>query len=375
MNTKRILLAGGGTGGHVYPLIAVAKALQDQANQKGLTLEILAIGEGPFMARATAEAGLKYKKILAGKLRRYFSLFTLIDILKFPFGLIQSLWHLYWFMPDAVFAKGGAPTIAPAIAAKLYFIPLYIHESDSVPGLANRLLGKLAARVFISFESASPYFKHRKLSLTGNPVRPELLTGNRAVATQTFGLASDRPTILVAGGSQGAKRINDIILESLAILVSKFQIIHQCGESQIGAVKSEVDKLIKEGQGSYGDLIKNYYHLYPFFNSSELAQAYAAADIIVSRAGAANIYEIAALGRPAVLIPIQNSPGDHQLNNAMEFSKFGAQVIEEHNLTPHILMNQIEFLLRPEQYQKVGESIKQFAKPEAADRITQAILS
>ena len=369
----RICLVGGGTGGHVYPLMAVALAINEQSKQTGQPVEILFLGEGKFLKRAASENNLKIKTIQAGKLRRYFSLLTIIDILKFPIGLAQSLWHLFWFMPDVVFAKGGYASLSVALVSKLYFIPLFIHESDSVPGLANRILGKLAKKVFISFNSSQKYFKSDKTVLTGNPVRKELMVGDRSAAMAKFDLNPDRKTILIAGGSQGAQKINRIILDSLVLLVKDFQIIHQCGESQFQSVKIELEKIIKEGQDEYADTVRVNYKLYPFFDAKDMALAYAAADIIVSRAGASNISEIAMLSKPAIIIPITDSSSNHQMSNALEFAKFGAIVVEEANLTPHIIINQINLLLKPENYNSISEKLKTFAMPDAADKIASVL--
>ena len=371
----RILLLGGGSGGHVFPLIAVAEALKEKSQQEGIPLELMVLGEGKFMEEAAVEAGLNFKPILAGKLRRYFSPLTILDIFKMPVGFFQALWHVFRFMPDIVFAKGGYASLPGALAAKLYFIPLLAHESDSIPGLANRILGKLAKTVFVSFNSSQKYFKAGKTVLTGNPVRKELLTGDRMAAMAKFGLNPGLKTILVIGGSQGAQKINRIILDSLVMVVKDFQVLHQCGESQYQSIKTEIEKLIKEGEGEYADSLKNNYKLYPFFSEKEMAMVYAASDIIISRAGAGSIFEIAILGKPAIIIPITNSSSDHQLENALEFSKFGAAMIEEENLTPHIIINQIQSILEPDKYNSIGEKLKTFATPDAADKIASALLA
>ncbi len=374
MANYRILLLGGGSGGHVFPLMAVAAALQEKAQQAGIPLELMVLGEGKFMENAAAEAGLPYKPIMAGKLRRYFSPLTILDIFKIPIGFAQSLWHIFWFMPDVVFAKGGYASLPGALVSRLYFIPLFVHESDSVPGLANRILGKLAKTVFISFKSSEKYFKAGKTVLTGNPIRKELTGGDRAAALQNFGLNPGRKTVLVLGGSQGAQKINRIILDSLVLMVKDFQVLHQCGEGQYQAIKTEIEKLTKEGEGEYADSLKNNYRLYPFFSEKEMASAYAASDIIISRAGAGSIFEIAMLGKPAIIIPITNSSSDHQLANALELSRFGAALIEEQNLTPHIIISQINSLLQSERYNTVSEKLKSFATPDAAEKIASVLL-
>ena len=375
MTNFRVLLLGGGSGGHVFPLVAVASALKEKSQQAGVSLELMMMGDGKLIKNAATETGLKFRLILAGKFRRYFSPLTIIDIFKMPVGFFQALWHIFWFMPDVVFVKGGYASLPGALVARLYFIPLFIHESDSIPGLANRVLGKLAKTIFVSFNSSQKYFKHSKTVLTGNPVRKELIMGDKPTAMTKFGLNSNFKTILVAGGSQGAQKINKIIIDSLVLLVKDFQIIHQCGESQFQLVKTESKKIIKEGEGEYANAVITNYKLYPFFNANDMALAYAAADIIISRAGASNISEIAMLGKPAIIIPITNSSANHQLENALEISKFGVAMIEEENLTPHIVINQIKSLLEPEKLSSISEKLKTFAVFDAAEKIAEILLN
>ncbi len=368
--SKRILLVGGGSGGHVFPLIAVAEALK----QKDPSVELIALGEGPFMAKAIASTGITYRIILAGKMRRYFSLLTLLDPFKMVIGFFQSLWWLLYYMPDAVFCKGGYVSIMPALVAKLYFIPVYTHESDSVPGVSNRFIGKMAKTVFTSFESAAKYFKPGRTTLVGNPVRPELLNGNREAALQSFNFRADKKTVLIAGGSQGSKRINQAILESLVQLVQQFQVIHQCGDSQLSNVQAEINKYEKEGESSYGPMIHANYRLYPFLGTEQLAMAYAAADVIISRGGASNLFEIASLGKPGIIIPITDSASDHQLQNTIEFQKYGGVLIEEANITSHIIINQIQELTQSAKQAEVSAKIKAFAKPDAANMIAEELM-
>lgn len=374
MAVYRVLLLGGGSGGHVFPLVAVADSLKERATAAGIPLELMAMGEGAFLKNACAERGLTFKPIITGKVRRYFSFLNFLDIFKIPFGILQSLWHLFWFMPDVVFSKGGYASIPGAFVSWLYRIPIFIHESDSVPGLSNKLIGSMARAVFISFKSAEKYFKPGKSFLVGNPIRKDLLSVSREEAIRLMQLSPDKKTVLVIGGSQGAEKVNRILLDSLVMMSAQFQIIHQCGHGQFKAVKAEADRLIKEGEGKYAENIKQNYKLFPFLDNKQYAASFAVADIIVSRAGAGSIFEIALFGKPAILIPIMNSSGGHQLQNALEFSKYGAVYIEEENLTPNILINQIESLLKPETYQIISEKIKAFASPDAADKIAAALL-
>lgn len=372
----RVLLVGGGSGGHLYPLIAVANSLKTKAAPSGVPLEMKLLGDGPFLKRVADETGLKYSTVFAGKLRRYTSALTITDLLfKVPLGVIQSLWHLWLYMPDAVFAKGGYSSLAPVIAARAYLIPVYIHESDSVPGMTNKYLGMLARKVFVAFEAAKKFFNGGKTVTVGNPVRAELFGTDKPAALAAFGFNSQKPTLLIMGGSQGAQQLNELVLNTLVVMAQQYQIIHQCGDTQIQAVQAEVDKVMKEGEGAYADLVKANYKLFPFLDRQQMAQAYAAADVIVSRAGAGSLFEIAAAGKPAIVIPLPNSANNHQLVNAIEFSKFGAVVIEGANATGAVLLNQIQGLLEPGRYAQVSQQIKGFAVPDSADKIAEAILT
>ncbi|OGN31607.1 MAG: hypothetical protein A3J01_01050 [Candidatus Yanofskybacteria bacterium RIFCSPLOWO2_02_FULL_45_18] len=370
---KRILLVGGGSGGHVYPLVAVANALQKKAQQAGVSIELMALGEGKFLKRAATEAGLKFKLVVSGKMRRYASAFNLLDIFKLPVSFVQSLWHLYWFMPDAVFAKGGHASLMPAVAAKIFAIPLYIHETDSIPGQVNKFLGGLADKIFVSFPSSAKYFNAVKTVVTGNPVRSEIASGNRNAALEFFKLDSSKKTIFVFGGSQGAKVLNGLIMSSLLALTADYQIIHQCGEGNYSDMDVEIKRLTEEKANTLGEAIRKNYRLFAFLNANEMAFAYAAADIIISRAGG-SIFEMAMTGKPSIITPLEDSASDHQRQNAVEFSNYGAVIIEEQNLTTHILLNELQNILKPDNYAALSQKIKQFAVPDAADRIAIELL-
>ncbi|MEK7194883.1 MAG: UDP-N-acetylglucosamine--N-acetylmuramyl-(pentapeptide) pyrophosphoryl-undecaprenol N-acetylglucosamine transferase [Patescibacteria group bacterium] len=371
---KRILLVGGGSGGHAYPLIAVGRALRDQSKIRGTPVELCIFGEGGLLKTAAENEGIDFKKISAGKFRRYFSLLAPFDAIKSLVGLIQSLWSVLWFMPDAVFSKGGYDAVMPCFSAWLYRIPVYTHESDTVPGLANKIIARLSKVVFVGFKSSVEQFKSGKAITVGNPVRAELLNGDRSAALLSFTLSPERKTIFVMGGSQGAQEINNIILESVVELVAQYNVIHQCGQSQYKSVFTEIEKITKEGEGEYGSNLKQNYRLFPFLDAGQMALAYAASDVIVSRAGSGSLFEIASLGKPGIVIPLASAANNHQLANAIEFAKFGGVMIEGINITPHILMNQISALLDPARYAQVSQQIRQFATPNAATDIATTIL-
>ena len=372
MKEFRILLIGGGSGGHTYPLVAVARSLQKQALARNIQLKLLMIGEGSFIKRAAEESKIPYKKILAGKLRRYFSVASIVDLVKIPIGFLQSFWYVFLFMPDVVFSKGGYGSVAPSIIARLFFIPVFVHESDSIPGLANKIIGSMAKTVFLSFKTAERYFKSSKVIFSGNPTR--ILGDDKNTAREYFNFHESRPTVLVLGGSQGARIINETIISSLVVMVQKFNVIHQCGENQYQSVQGDVETILNEGTQQYVAPIKAYYRYYPYLDENQLGLAYSMADVIISRAGAASLFEIAQLGKPAIIIPITQSSSNHQYLNAFEFSLSGGYLMEESNLNRESLMRELNILLNPEQYAKISTSIKTFATPDAADRIATELL-
>lgn len=372
----RIALVGGGTGGHVFPLVAIARKLREIGQQQGIDVKIQFVGSGRFLKQAAKEAGVPFRSVLSGKRRAYSSSRNFTDILKMPFGLVQALWHLFFFMPDVVLVKGGHGSLLPGLAAIFYMIPLFVHESDSIPGKANKTLSRFAKKIFTSFESAAGAFPGKDVQLVGNPVREELLNGERVEAVQYFKLDTLEKTILFLGGSQGAKALNEAVLNSVVSLTEGFQVIHQTGQNNFQEVSQRAATIVKEGEGKYGPQVQRRYRAYPFLDAREMSLAYAMADVVVARAGAVTIAELAALGKPSVVIPLPYAASDHQRNNAYEFQKYGAVVIEEDNLTTNILIDQIKNILSDsEKYANLSASIKSFAKPQAAELIAGELLA
>ncbi|MEP7162923.1 MAG: glycosyltransferase [Candidatus Moraniibacteriota bacterium] len=229
--SRRIVLTGGLSGGHTFPLIAVSRALREVSAGQS-TIEFLFIGsKGPFETEAFLQEGIPVKFIWMAKWRRYFSLLNYLDVFKFPVAVIQALWHLLVSMPDAVFAKGGAASVPVVIAAWIYRIPVMLHDSDAVAGRANRLMARFATRISIAYDYARQYFPAEKVALTGNPVRQELLAGDGERARVKHALRNDEPVILVVGGSQGARVLNNAVVRILPELLAKhFQVLHVTGE-------------------------------------------------------------------------------------------------------------------------------------------------
>ncbi|MDD5490032.1 MAG: glycosyltransferase, partial [Candidatus Moranbacteria bacterium] len=211
----RIALTGGGTGGHIFPILAVVREIKKQVGENE-DVEFLFLGpDGELEKEAMEREFIPMKKIQCGKMRRYFSPLNFLDIFKIPLGFFQSLWHLLIFMPDAIFAKGGYASVPVAAAAWFYQIPILIHESDVVPGLANQLMAKVAKKVAVSFPGSEKFFPERKVFLTGNPIREEMIQDDKKEGEKIFSLKPDKKTILVIGGSQGARVINQAVVTLL----------------------------------------------------------------------------------------------------------------------------------------------------------------
>ncbi len=361
----RILLTSGGTGGHIYATVAVASAIQKISERQKLFLEMLFVGPDNFEATPS-------RKILAGKLRRYFSPQNFIDFFKTFVGFWQAFWHVFWFMPDIIFGKGGYGSFPVLLVGWLFRIPLVIHESDSVPGLTNKIFSPLAKKITFAFPEVGKYFPKKKVFLSGHPIREEIVGQTKQNAILILKLVGDRPTILFIGGSQGAKKINDILIEILPALLQKYEVLHQCGESNFKEVKSNSDDLFLAQK-----LDNKYYHLFAFLKEAEMGSAYAVSDLIIARAGAGTIFEIAAFGKPSILIPLPSAAGDHQVKNAYNFSKeSGAIVMEEANFTQNFVLQEINNLLEDKpKLALIGANAKKFAKINSAEIIATELIN
>ncbi|MEK9183850.1 MAG: UDP-N-acetylglucosamine--N-acetylmuramyl-(pentapeptide) pyrophosphoryl-undecaprenol N-acetylglucosamine transferase, partial [Patescibacteria group bacterium] len=318
--------------------------------------------------------GIMVYKIFSAKLRRYFDLRNFWDILKFPISFFQAFWKIFWLMPDVLFSKGGPGALPIVLTAKFYRIPIIIHESDSVPGLANQLSAKFADRVGVSFDSAAKLFNNKNIALVGNPIRKALLEQgiDKKEAKKSFGFNPDAPLILVIGGSQGSARINNFFLDIAQELIKSYQVLHQTGLKNFDEIKKELDVVLKNFTAEE----KARYKIVPYFEEN-IKEAYLAADLIISRAGSGTIFEIAAMAKSSILIPLPEAAHNHQVQNAYEYAKSGgAVVLEETNFKPHILSEQIKKILTdPQKIKSMSQAAKNFSKPEAAKTIAEEILN
>lgn len=314
---KKIILTGGGTAGHVTPNLALLPSLRKEE------FEIHYIGSYNGIERRLIEdAGIPYDGISSGKLRRYFDIKNFSDPLRVLKGYGQAKRLMKQYRPDIVFSKGGFVSVPVVLAAKHYKIPVIIHESDMTPGLANKICIPAAKKVCCNFPETLNYLPKDKAVLSGSPIREELLTGDRLSGLQYAGLSANRPVILVIGGSLGSVTVNHAVRSILPKLLSQFQVIHICGKGNLD------ESLIgTSGYVQYEYVDKPLRHLF------------AAADLIISRAGANSICEILALRKPNILIPLSAaaSRGD-QILNANSFAKQGfSTILEEEVLTSDTL--------------------------------------
>lgn len=320
-----VVLTGGGTAGHVNPNLALVPELRS----RGWTVAYIGSKQG-IEAELVAEAGLAFYGISSGKLRRYWSWQNLIDPFKVVKGIADAYALLGKLKPQVVFSKGGFVTVPVLWSAWLRGIPTVIHESDLTPGLANRLSLPFASKVCVSFPQTMAYLGkgHQKAICTGLPIRSQILAGDADRGRADYGFQDDRPVLLVVGGSTGSVAINRAVRAILPDLVKRFQVLHLCGRGNLVPSLEMASYQQREYLGK------------------EMASALAMADLVVSRAGANAIFELLALKKPHLLIPLpaKSSRGD-QILNARSFAELGySLVLPETELTPDSLLQQIQLL-------------------------------
>lgn len=345
---KKIVLTGGGTAGHVTPNIALLPELKKQ----GYEIHYIGSYEG-IESKLIPELDVSYYGIASGKLRRYIDLKNISDPFKVVKGLHQARVLLKQIKPDVVFSKGGFVSVPVVVAAKSRGIPCVIHESDMTPGLANKICIPCASRVCTNFPETIKHLPAEKAVLTGSPIRQELFHGSRERGLSFCGFDKSRPVVLIIGGSLGAASVNTAVRSILPALLKEFQVIHLCGKDKIDASLN----------GTKGYVQFEYI-------KEELSDLMAAADIMISRAGANAICEILALRKPNILIPLsaQASRGD-QILNATSFEKAGYSiVIQEEDVTDDKLLNAVH-----QAYDKREEYIKAMKRSQLNNSIEKIV--
>jgi UDP-N-acetylglucosamine--N-acetylmuramyl-(pentapeptide) pyrophosphoryl-undecaprenol N-acetylglucosamine transferase len=356
----RVLLAAGGTGGHVYPAIAIADAVKELSSDS----DVIFVGTRDRMEwQAVPGAGYEIKSVWISGFHRRLTPQNLLFPIKLVVSLIQSFSILKRFKPDVVVACGGfAAGPVGWVAAKLG-IPIAIQEQNSYPGVTNRLLAKHAEKIFTAFEAAEQFLPKQKIELTGNPVRSSLTVQNRQVALKHFGFTGDRPVLLILGGSGGALALNDAIAARLDELHndSGIQIIWQCGKKYYEEISGNINE-------------EEYPNLKLLDYIDNMPAAYGAATLVLTRAGASTCSELMMIGKPSVLVPSPNVAGDHQTKNAASMVDEGASVLIAEKELKEALTDRVPSLLQDnDKLKEMSDAALNLAKPDAAKEISKKL--
>lgn len=361
---KKVLFAGGGTGGHIYPSIAIAKGLMSKLED----IEAVFVGTERGMEKELVPmAGFRLEKIRVKGFKRRISIDTLVTLKEMVLGGFDAIRILRREKPDLVIGTGGYVAGPVVFFAALMGIPTLIHEQNVKPGITNRILGKFVDKIAISFAESVKYFPSGKCVLTGNPVRPEIIYADKRTASEILNINSNIPLVLSFGGSQGAKKINEAIMDLIVKIKDKieFQLLHITGKNNYDVFLKELE--IRGINWDRFGHIKIKPYLY------NMQDALACADLVVSRAGAITISEITVCGKPSILIPLPSAADNHQDFNARYLEKNNAAlVIEERFLNGEILYRYIKEILGDKnRYKKMAQASKELGKPDGLNKIVE----
>lgn len=358
MDNPRILIAAGGTGGHVYPAIAIADAIKNENADS----EILFVGTKDHMEwKAVPKAGYKIKSVWISGFHRRLTLKNMLFPLKLVTSIVQSFGIVSSFKPQVMVSCGGYAAGPVGWVAGKRGVKVVIQEQNSFPGVTNRMLAKFASRIFTAFKEAAKYLPPDKIVESGNPTRNTLDKVEKKVGLNSFNFDDSKPVLMVLGGSGGARSINEAVKENLDKL-SDLQVIWQCGSRYIDALMKEVD-------------LENNKNIRLTAFIDNMPEAYAAADLIVSRAGASSCSEFMMTGKPSVLIPSPNVAGDHQTQNAQSMVDAGASELLKDADAVNALPELVHSLIKnQEKLKEMNKAALRLAKPDAAKMIAKEIL-
>lgn len=361
---KKIVFVGGGTGGHIFPGLAVVSELK-----KNQDIECIWIGNSKGIDKSLVEHdNIQFYGIPSGKLRRYFSFQNFLDVFKIIFSVFYSFCILLKIKPNLIFSKGGFVSVPPCIAAYFLKIPIITHECDYSPGLATKINARFASKIFVSYNETQDFFKPKyknKILVTGNPIRDFFYNGDRNKAQSFLNFKDQKkPILLILGGSLGAQQINELVKSCLPSLIAYFNIVHQTGDHYIDQTKVFEDPLIQEG-----------YKVFPFIRE-EIADVLTASSLVLSRAGANSVWECAAVGKPMILVPLMkgNSRGD-QYENASYFANKGAAfMLAGSEASPENLLKLIDEISKnPSILSSMAQNCKNLTKEKPSVLITSLL--
>lgn len=380
----RILITGGGTGGHVTPALAVVESLRNSqipcpiflyvGSHNGIENKLAPAADIPFVSIATGK--MRRSRSFAGLL----SLENIRDALQVPLGIMQAMAHVAHFKPDVVFSTGGYVSVPTVVAAGMRRIPILCHEQTVQVGLSNRMTARYASKIALSFDSAEAYLSpatRKKSFVSGNPVRKIIFGGNSVEAETIFGFSpEDRPlpTLYVTGGAQGSHLLNLAVCDCLERICAVAKVIHQCGRQPAGEAQDE-DSLRAAASKMPSQLRRRY--AVRSFVGDEIQHVFAVADVVVGRSGAGTVAEVAALGKAAVYVPLVPTGGDEQTKNAERFVELGAAVIvRQSELNGPTLLNAILPLVENKAVRDdMGQRALDEAKPHAAETLADTLIA
>ena len=368
----RVLISGGGTGGHVYPALAVAQQLQQHYNA-----DILYLGSDDGLeTRLVPAVGVRLKTIQAGKLQRFVSWRTVTGVARVPIGMAQAIGIVRAFRPEVAFTSGGYVAVPAGLAARLNGTPLLMHQQDVPPNLSNKLLAPLATRISVAFADSLRYFPSQKTVQLGNPIRQAILDVRNVSPQQArtnLGLAPDVPLVLVTGGSQGARHLNQTVSHALPELLKQCQVLHISGSNLFNETRDLAEQTLRGIEGE----MRQRYRLEPYMDE-QMPLALQAADLVLCRSGASVLSELAVLGKPSVLVPLPPAIGSSpQEENAAMFQRAqAAEVILNNLLKPEIMIDRVTHILsKLACLQTMSQAATTLAKPDATQEIVETIVT
>jgi UDP-N-acetylglucosamine--N-acetylmuramyl-(pentapeptide) pyrophosphoryl-undecaprenol N-acetylglucosamine transferase len=367
----RVLVSGGGTGGHIYPALAVAMQLREEYQA-----EILFLGSDDGLeTEIVPAAGFRLATIKAGKLRRYISWETITGVMRVPVGMVEAINLVGKFRPGVAFTSGGYVAVPAGLAARFERVPLLMHQQDVPPNLSNRLVAPLATRISVAFADSLAYFPARKTLQLGNPLRQAMLDVRQTPpqeARQALGFERQEPLLLVTGGSQGARHLNQTVGKALPDLLAHCQVLQISGN----ALYNETRELCESVLAARDEAVRRRYRLVAYLNE-EMPLALQAADLVLCRSGASTLSELAALGKPSILVPLPPAIGSSpQEANAEMFGRNkAARVMKDGALKPQVLVENVTSILASSTLlEAMSNAASSFAKPQATQEIAAEIV-
>jgi UDP-N-acetylglucosamine--N-acetylmuramyl-(pentapeptide) pyrophosphoryl-undecaprenol N-acetylglucosamine transferase len=367
----RVLISGGGTGGHIYPALSVATLLRDTYQA-----DILYLGSDDGMeTKLVPEAGFRLRTVKAGKLQRFIAWKTVVGVARVPVGMAQAVSIVSSFRPDVAFTSGGYVAVPAGIAARLNGVPLLIHQQDVSPNLSNRLIAPLATRISVAFADSLQYFPTAKTVHLGNPVRQGILDVRQTTPEQArtaLGFDPELPLLLVTGASSGARHLNQATCQVLATLLPHCQVLHISGPTLF----EETRPLAENAMAELDAATRQRYRLVPYM-SDEMPLAMQAASLVLCRSGASTLSELAVLQKPAILVPLPPGfGGSPQEINARMFEQHqAATMLLDSDLKPELLVERVKSIIdSPDRLKTMAEATGQLAKLQATQEIVAAIV-